>query len=318
MRKCNYYTKEWESVTKPSRSTVIRILYTNLSPILSGLHCLTETASANYITWNKAYSLFPNSMLREESIWLGGRKVDYDQLVSKYQDKGWKVIMPSPLEYDQESPKSNALNGKRLYVPFIANEARWIADKQSWIIKHPELPLSFLSGTVKTPKVPDMVTELNFFTITTNFCRESYEWEGRDFYSIESEPYYTTSLKHCYGNTHRNDFALEQPSFWSYINNQLISYSQKQEFDKLTPQQMRTLRDYRVHEVTYLQGYHETYLEDFPPSWEFLDENGQISRLFEEWRKMRGLGQDEDKELQGNSHESKKPIGPPCFRLWRN
>ncbi|KAA8568288.1 hypothetical protein EYC84_007324 [Monilinia fructicola] len=316
-----YFVKQ--SATRPCSDTVIRIIFAKLPPILSGLHCITDTVSANYITWNKAYSLFPNSVLRHEPVWVSGRNVGYDQLMPAYRDKGWNLIMLNPLEYGQQGSKTNTLDGKQLYRPFVPNRARWIADKYSWVIKHPTLPPNLSKqNEIETPKVPDLATELNFFTMTTNFPHDSFASEGRPFYSIESEPYYTTSLKHCYGNTHRNDFAMETPSFWSYINSQLVSYSQKQERDKLSPEQKAELARHRAQEPAFYDDDHENPIEDLPDSWEFLDENGQIERLFKEWRKMRGLEVDDEveevKELQRDSSEREKPDGPICFQLWKN
>ncbi|KAF7881980.1 uncharacterized protein EAF02_006668 [Botrytis sinoallii] len=217
-----------------------RVTHAAIPPILAALLCFPDASSANYITCHKAYSMFPNSVLRHKALWLYGPHPGHDQMMPKYVKNGWKLITPSPLEYSRTSSETNTANEKRHYQHFIPDTFRWIGDKHTWTIEHPELPLSLPLDTTRTPKIPDIATELTFVTITTNFRQSYYDFNGPAFYRSESAFYYTTSLKHCYGNTHRNDFAMEKSNFWSHVNNQLFSYSQKQALDKLSLDQSIT------------------------------------------------------------------------------
>ncbi|KAF5877822.1 uncharacterized protein Bfra_002192 [Botrytis fragariae] len=89
-----------------SSHTLIRVTHALIPSILAALGCFPDTSSANYITWSKAYSLFPNSVLRHEALWLYGPHPGYDQMMPKYVKNGWKLIMPSPLEYSRTSSET--------------------------------------------------------------------------------------------------------------------------------------------------------------------------------------------------------------------
>ncbi|TGO23356.1 hypothetical protein BPAE_0135g00160 [Botrytis paeoniae] len=95
-----------------SSHTLIRVIHAIIPPILAALRCFPDTSSANYITWNKAYSLFPNSVLRHEALWLYGPHPGYDQMMPKYVKNGWTLLIPSPLEYSRKSSETKKANGK--------------------------------------------------------------------------------------------------------------------------------------------------------------------------------------------------------------
>ncbi|KAF5877823.1 uncharacterized protein Bfra_002193 [Botrytis fragariae] len=148
--------------------------------------------------------------------------------------------------------------------------------------------------TTRTTKIPDIATELNFLTILRTFVNPI----------MISMALHFIILRHRYGNTHRNDFAMEKPSFWSYVNNQLFSYSQKQALDKLSLDQTITFPENRPYLHTFLDEDHACGIASLPESWEFLDLNGKIVSLFEQWKKIMGLTQD-DEEI----NKSKKVSG---------
>ncbi|TGO49441.1 hypothetical protein BCON_0210g00120 [Botryotinia convoluta] len=87
---------------------------------------------------------------------------------------------------------------------------------------------------------------------------------------------------------------MEKPSFWSYINNQLVSYSEKQKLNKLFLDQNMTLVENKSSLRTFLDKDHGSVIASFPESWESLDLNGKIASLFEQWKKIMGLTQDDE------------------------
>ncbi|KAF7910041.1 uncharacterized protein EAF01_003759 [Botrytis porri] len=102
---------------------------------------------------------------------------------------------------------------------------------------------------------------------------------------------------------------MEKPSFWSYVNNQLFSCSQKQALDKLSLDQTFTLPKNRPYLRTFLDGDYASGIVSRPESWEFLNLNGTIASLFEQWKKVVNLTRDDEEYRE----KGRKPNAPRCF-----
>ncbi|TGO18303.1 hypothetical protein BTUL_0011g00150 [Botrytis tulipae] len=98
-----------------------------------------------------------------------------------------------------------------------------------------------------------------------------------------------SSLKHCYGKTYLNDSAMEKQSFWSYVNNQLFSYSLKQAPDRLSLDQTITLPENKPFLRIYLDEDHACGVAGLPESWD----------LFEQWKKIMGLIRNDEEVNNG-------------------
>ncbi|KAL8928614.1 MAG: hypothetical protein Q9208_001848 [Pyrenodesmia sp. 3 TL-2023] len=156
------------------------VTVTEHAPVRAILCNARTTATANILSWNKAYSIFPSAtFIHGKSYLLKPTSID-----SEYSD--WEYASGMKLQdllWDEEGINTQPIQRQRR-----------IGDRFSWIIDFPTL------GITCKPKVPDFVLEhCNFMLIeTVDFSKPSRD-DGDDGGSDDSDddvswPYGSTGL----------------------------------------------------------------------------------------------------------------------------
>ncbi|KAI1415796.1 hypothetical protein F5Y13DRAFT_186651 [Hypoxylon sp. FL1857] len=123
----------------------IQLTVTHCIPLLAILRTYYTTALVNFISWNKAYSLFPRAtFLYHETMPLKPVNEHFGRLHSKYSKRGWRM-RTQPITYDVFPGHIS---------PYGTSANRRIGDRDTRIIR---LDTAF----VERPPQPDFVLERN-------------------------------------------------------------------------------------------------------------------------------------------------------------
>ncbi|KAI0841850.1 hypothetical protein F5Y06DRAFT_292673 [Hypoxylon sp. FL0890] len=123
----------------------IQLTVTHCIPLLAILRTYYTTALINFISWNKAYSIFPRAtFLYHETMPLKPVNEHYGRLHSKYGKRGWRM-RTQPITYDVFATRQS---------PFGRKANRRIGDKDTRKIR---LDTTF----VEKPSKPDFVLEIS-------------------------------------------------------------------------------------------------------------------------------------------------------------
>lgn len=127
----------------------IQLVVTHYPPLLAILRTYYTTAVVNFISWNKAYSIFPRAtFLYHETLPLKPLSKHFGWLHCKYSKRGWRM-RTQPLQYDIDPGQSYSYG-------FRAN--RRVGDADTRIMR---LDTTF----VQRPSKPDFVLEYSGFQI---------------------------------------------------------------------------------------------------------------------------------------------------------
>ncbi|OTA84410.1 hypothetical protein M434DRAFT_36467 [Hypoxylon sp. CO27-5] len=141
-----------------SAKSKIQLTVTHCTPLLAILRTYYTTAVINFISWNKAYSLFPRAtFLYHETMPLKPVNEHFGQLHTKYSERGWRM-RTQPITYDlfpgRKSPFGNKAN-------------RRVGDEDTRKIK---LDTTF----VDRPSKPDFVLEISAEVFKSPSLRYEY------------------------------------------------------------------------------------------------------------------------------------------------
>ncbi|OTA69596.1 hypothetical protein K449DRAFT_429059 [Hypoxylon sp. EC38] len=141
-----------------SAKSKIQLTVTHCTPLLAILRTYYTTAVINFISWNKAYSLFPRAtFLYRETMPLKPVNEHFGQLHTKYSERGWRM-RTQPITYDlfpgRKSPFGNKAN-------------RRVGDEDTRKIK---LDTTF----VERPSKPDFVLEISAEVFKSPSLRYEY------------------------------------------------------------------------------------------------------------------------------------------------
>jgi hypothetical protein len=78
--------------------TKIQIVSTRSTPVQAILHGFYTTAVVNFLSWNKAYSIFPDITFLHPRTTYPLKRIDrsYPPLLAKYEIRGWTMSDPIP------------------------------------------------------------------------------------------------------------------------------------------------------------------------------------------------------------------------------
>jgi hypothetical protein len=116
------------------------------SPIVDAFFQAT-TADLNAISWNKAFSFFPNDIVKHEGLLL--------QDLNNAVDPDEKPVSENLVALSQAGFRTKAMPWR---VPKHLTDLRKVGDSQTWVVE-------LATGGIKPCHVPDVVLETNTFRI---------------------------------------------------------------------------------------------------------------------------------------------------------
>lgn len=162
---------EEERTTEPS-STKIQLVVTQGMPVESILKGFCSTMFVNFMSWNRAYSVFPlSTFIQYKGYQLGGPFSRSPSLLNEYSLRGWNM------------QKLMWLEEKRLNHPI--RTYRRIGDGFTWTIP-------FDTKSVQWSKIPDYVLEYACFQM------HSRQDMGPIAYQISTTEFIDQDLKYRY------------------------------------------------------------------------------------------------------------------------
>ncbi|KAI4717418.1 hypothetical protein E4T48_06411 [Aureobasidium sp. EXF-10727] len=168
----------------PPGSPQIRFHLTRTSPLHSILtDCAFSTAHVNFITWNKAYCMFPNvTFLDRRMYFLHNPDEAMGQILSKYSAHGWRTS--NWVDYDQAKGCNKA---------GIREKSRRVGDSSTWVI-----PLNLYK--IRTPECSDSVIESCSFQIFPDSGPQEsrHAVTGLKTFGIGAQTFSCCMLKHIY------------------------------------------------------------------------------------------------------------------------
>ncbi|QDS77712.1 hypothetical protein FKW77_004048 [Venturia effusa] len=167
----------------------VQVISTSSIPIKSIICGFYTTALLNFITWNKAYSIFPVPTFRHYKTYPLVRIDEYHEtLFTKMHNRGWKT---QPLRIDKKTDdRPDPCPG------FISSKApghRRIGDSRSWKM---DLPIEGMA--YPKPTMPDSVLEYSEMTIRYGRDRYSQFDTLVSFYAITAPTFESPVLKYAY------------------------------------------------------------------------------------------------------------------------
>lgn len=151
----------------------IEVEATTKTPLATLLTSLDSSCQCNFITWNKAYSMFPKCTFNRHKTYDTLRPAPQRDWEESWQlsEMGWeKGTMPTPHWHSGDSNQSDEFDMSFLCDHYRGGDChnlvardlqRYVCDKTSWIIK--------LDTTqVAPPSTPTWVTELSSFSVGVN------------------------------------------------------------------------------------------------------------------------------------------------------
>ncbi|KAI1384906.1 uncharacterized protein F4822DRAFT_416656 [Hypoxylon trugodes] len=183
----------------------IKIVVTSNIPLRVILHTSPTTASLNFISWNKAYSIFPRStFLDHETLPLKPVDWQWTDLHRQYSGRGWRM-RTEPIREDIQKSRKN---------PYGIWPDRRVGDKESWVLR-------LDTTSVEKPSRPDFVLELSGFHIWAPFkwdvpLHERSSWlavRTNLCVHITSFVFQSPSLRYKYTFSRAGD----QGKFWKHL-----------------------------------------------------------------------------------------------------
>lgn len=226
-----YYRKKGVTVLKA------QLIATGGLPVQCILRCYYTSCIMNFITWNKAYSIFPNiTFVRHKTVPL--RALDHleQPYYIKYRERG----------FDLEPRVSTREKGEFVIRPGASYAQRRIGDRYTWTIK--------LDTKDVEPATPDHLFESNSFSISEPI---SGHWVGPGCYSwclIVADNINATALQQ---DLTRGDWGTWEP-FLAKVRD--WGLSQLQQSNPLRYEDI--MRDWEFDEFPF---YHK------PRGWKYLD-----------------------------------------------
>ncbi|KAI1098501.1 hypothetical protein F4804DRAFT_350322 [Jackrogersella minutella] len=135
---------------KKTGQSKVQFIVTHDIPLLTALRHFYTTALMNFITWNKAYSIFPRAtFLSHETMPLKPVNDYFGELHRKYSKRGWKM-RTQPLDCDMTTKRTD---------PFGRRTNRRIGDDDTWVLR-----LDMVG--IEQPSKPDYVLEYCGFQVS--------------------------------------------------------------------------------------------------------------------------------------------------------
>ncbi|KAI1367179.1 hypothetical protein F5Y08DRAFT_336848 [Xylaria arbuscula] len=220
----------------------VQLIVTCEQPVLAILGSYYTSCVVNFITWNKAYCIFPRATLLFDEMVTLTTHSDYNvPLYNKYSKRGWRLrTRPINLADTAEncSPRDIYPLGSCL------NSDRRIGSKDTWTMK-------LGTAGVARPPQPDSVLEYSTFSVEV--VREStYPWEDFD------NPLPSNSLRYQY------TYGRFAP-FWLAVADVLVANTHGQLKTKMKKSEAEQLAS------DYQGAIHRARFEK-PDGWDYWDD----------------------------------------------
>ena len=238
------YIRPKNQVNKEKRT--IQLILTGDLPAASIIRGFYTTTIVNIITWNKAYSLFPETIIGRQTYPLARRYEDYHpDVIKKYTNRGWEVIVSLP-----QKPKF--INKTK---SLCTTGTRHIGDSYTWQI-------SLDTTGIRPPPVPDFVIAHTHFRIH-QYSR---------YFSIHTYPFISSVLKYEYSSPRGNN------TFFKGFLTPLLKEAVAIESAKVRPlnRPSNKLLSHYFKDSSWING-------NAPEGWKFWDDH--IPAWYEEWKK---------------------------------
>ncbi|KAI1322604.1 hypothetical protein F5Y16DRAFT_386197 [Xylariaceae sp. FL0255] len=233
----------------------VQIISTKESPVRAILEGFYTTCIVNFITWNKAYSLFPKAtFLIHQTIPLVDTSIYLGKLYTKYSKRGWPM-WTHPLGQESYS-KLFANNGEA-----ESNRERRIGDSTTWIMK-------LDTTSVARLEKPDSVLEYSSYNISMGHGTDHHRC------TIYAAPFQSNALRYRYLRSN-----------WLYELAPIFERATEMQLFKLKESDQQRLQ----HRVRNHLGLW-TKIFDKPDGWDYLDE--QLPHYFAELKENPGLLRD--------------------------
>jgi len=211
------------------------------------------------ISWNKAYSLFPDALFKERKVYMMIPLHDgSENWISRFDPLGFT---PLEVRWPQDKRKWHSLTPT----------TRRVGDAHTWV-----LPLDTV-GVVK-PKTPDLVLELAHFSIrqiNAKFLYPRGEYVHGPYYAIAIDDFRCLVLKYIYCVPPESEF------FWNEVCEKCDSLV-KLELLKIQKANRPQFPEFRDSEPGAYFHLDEDYV-DRPSTWTYWDD--EIPRWYEAWVK---------------------------------
>lgn len=230
----------------------VQIINTSCPPLESILHGFHSTIVTNFITWDKAYALFPAStFLHRHGVAL--RESDwFKPHAEKYKNRGYGI---SELRRRQDPRRS----------PSEIAEIRRPGDRLTW-------KLAFDITDIERPKKPAYVLEHSAF----GFEHHVDPQDGELPYFINAQPFGACVLQHQYSRPNCNDFFRDIQTRLDRLTFEAL----QQLPTSMRPPSYRAM----VRDPWNLQHYRDELLDDGICRLKCFDD--QIPAWYAEWERQ--------------------------------
>jgi len=245
----------------------LRVTSTSGPPVQAVLSSSYTTATVNFITWNKAYSIFPRQTLVDHKFFpLRPLDNDFGSVLREHSDQGWTtrdILWPELASYQASK---------------LARYRR-VGDRHSLMI-----PLDL--DSVQQASIPDFVVEYAQFEVRPQYSRQilgqqnafrsNASQQARDphnhFPQIRTEELTLPALRHRYVFAHSSwiSYAMERLQRWVWV-----------ELYKLDPEKRP---EQFANGIPHFS--HTSILGEFevPKTWDYADD--QIPVWYLEWERQ--------------------------------
>ncbi|KAI5927612.1 hypothetical protein F4810DRAFT_272395 [Camillea tinctor] len=242
----------------------VQLIATYGPPVQAILRGYYTTALVNFISWNKAYSIFPRStFLSHETIPLKSMDEYFGSLHAKYSRRGWRMRTESVMVEGLSQPDPLGSLAKK--------GNRRVGDRDTWIIQ-------LDTSSVAKPSKPDFVLEYSCFQIAGLQTqgvgvRGLHEWnEVRSSLnlSIYAGRFQSHSLRYNYTYSYDYedpDYHTPLHLFWDQLGKRM---------SRNTLGQLMKLGQAKVDEIVGDQPPHSVVLYELefehPDGWDYYDD----------------------------------------------
>ncbi|OTB03767.1 hypothetical protein M426DRAFT_12269 [Hypoxylon sp. CI-4A] len=176
---------------KKTADSKVQLIMTSDTPLEAILSSFYTTAIVNFITWNKAYSIFPRAtFLDYETAPLKSVNTHYGRLHSKYSKRGWRM---------RTEPIYNV--ALQFCPAYGKHDTRRIGGKDTWIIRldttsvgaspRPDFVIEYSQFNLRSPDGEMLATPEDWYDLSG--VRQSFRCA-----EIRAVCFRSPSLKHIY------------------------------------------------------------------------------------------------------------------------
>ncbi|RYP36499.1 hypothetical protein DL768_010932 [Monosporascus sp. mg162] len=271
------YVKEFQTyVAKPtgadsnqSSGRKVQLVVTSGPPVQAILRCYYTTALINFISWNKAYSIFPRAtFLLHETVPLKPVSDFYGSRHAEWSKLGWRLRT--------EAVYTSGANNEQPLGDLGRNGDRRIGDSDTWVIR--------LDGATQVEEsasfVPDSVLEYSGFHVG-GLDLQAQDFDSMDDWqsvrnslavSITAELQHSHSLRYRY----TSGSGAVGNRFWNTLY-QMTKRHTLGQLCKMKDSEIEGIADYLSPRE--LGGIIDDISFDHPEGWDYLDD--LIPRLYQ-------------------------------------